>query len=314
MLLVPHSPRTLCYVGVSHRDTRREGGGGAYPPLGIALVRAATLVDKGPALSRADLLNPPPLHYGRGRDAGLGFAVTLEPRDGPYVVVVFGERGRAGDFALVVWHSKPLLVRGGAAVWLPDGVALRDADDADEELAPDADEEPDPDPHDQHRPAVARSAAAVAQHQRMRSAAAEAAAEQAAEPDHGAWNAGRQAAAGAAAIRDTGFAGVAGRPHANRAAAVRFDDTELLGAGGGGGGGGGARGGAGGSERRQGSAANADPQRRQGGDAAATLLGAEGGDWEAGGDGGRRALMQRIGRLLEEAEMWQLQAIAKILD
>ncbi len=312
LLLYPTAPRTLCHVTVAQPDTRAAGGGGAYAhSVGVALVRAATLLDKGPALTRADLLNPPPLEFGPGREAGLRFAVTLEPRDGPYVAVAFGDRGRRGDLVAVVWHSKPVLVRAGASVWQPDGAVTRHPDDADEPLEPGPAEGPDPDPHDEHRPAVGRSAAAVAQHQRAPSDAAAAAA---GESDSG--GGGREpghrrdsdeAEHGRAGTRRDGGGG-------------RGDRGDVTGMDGYGGKGGLGTGGAGRADGAIDASGRQHGGRESTAGAAEAVTAAGSGyaqrQWagSGGGDDERDALARRIVDRLGQAQLWQLQAIAKILD
>ena len=303
---------------MSQRDSRAAGGGGTYPHcVGVVLLRAAVLVDKGPAVTRADVLNPPPLEYGPGREAGLGFAVTLEPRDGPYVAVVFGDRGRRGDFAAVVWHSKPMLVRAGTPFWVPDGSAARHPDDMDEPLEPRPDDGPDPDPHDEHLPTVGRSAAAVAQQQRARAAAAEGGGWVGSVSEPPDTMPGRREASGPAVAAAKGE----GRQGTGKAAALG-----VAASGGGGaastgydhGRGAGVDYGEGGGERwgwGTGDAGWADTGH--GGAGRRGVL--EGADRDrdkaSGGDAGvRRGLVRRIEEQLETAELWQLQAIAKILD
>ena len=57
--------------------------------------------------------------FRRGRDASLSFAMTLDPKNSPYLAIAFGTRGVLGPIALSVWHNKPVLIRGGKQAWTP---------------------------------------------------------------------------------------------------------------------------------------------------------------------------------------------------
>ena len=73
------------------------------------------------------MVNPSPVPFRRARDADLSYAMTLDAKDSPFVIVCFSSKQATGRLHCVVWHNKDVMLRGGTCCWQPAEVwGLRD--------------------------------------------------------------------------------------------------------------------------------------------------------------------------------------------
>ena len=103
-------PRTLIFITVGQPDTRAHKGSAAYAdPVGFCVVPMHLVREKGSSLTRQDMVNPQPVPHRRARDADLSYAMTLDARDSPFLLVCFTTPKATGHFYSVVWHNKSIL-------------------------------------------------------------------------------------------------------------------------------------------------------------------------------------------------------------